>query len=59
MLIWNWWRKSMIRIEPGNVIETLSKNLLVDGYDIIVDLEKSHDSYLWDAKNEREYLDSS
>jgi len=47
----------MIKINPGNVIELLSKNLLVDGYDIIVDLEKSQGSYLQDARNGRKYLD--
>ena len=47
----------MIKIRPGNVIELLSKNLLADGYDIIVDLEKSQGSYLQDARNGRKYLD--
>ena len=47
----------MFEIKPENVIEVLSKNLLVDGYDIIVDLEKSQGSYLQDARNGRKYLD--
>ena len=47
----------MLEIKPENVIEVLSKNLLVDGYDIIVDLEKSQGSYLQDARNGRKYLD--
>jgi L-lysine 6-transaminase len=47
----------MAKIKPGNVIDVLSKNLLVDGYDIIVDLEKSQDSYLFDARNGKKYLD--
>ena len=47
----------MINIKPENVIDVLSKNLLVDGYDIIVDLEKSQGSYLHDARNGRKYLD--
>jgi L-lysine 6-transaminase len=47
----------MAKIKPGNVLDVLSKNLLVDGYDIIVDLEKSQDSYLFDARNGKKYLD--
>ncbi|MBC8185972.1 L-lysine 6-transaminase [candidate division KSB1 bacterium] len=47
----------MAKINPENVIDVLSKNLLVDGYDIVVDLEKSHGSYLYDAKNGKKYLD--
>ncbi len=47
----------MTEIKPGNVIDVLSKNLLVDGYDIIVDLEKSKDSYLVDSRNGNKYLD--
>ena len=47
----------MLEIKQENVIELLSKNLLVDRYDIIVDLEKSQGSYLQDARNGRKYLD--
>ncbi|MCU0643516.1 MAG: L-lysine 6-transaminase [bacterium] len=44
-------------IEPQNVLPVLSKHILVDGFDIIVDLEKSHGSYLVDARDGRKYLD--
>jgi len=47
----------MKRIKPAEVITILSKHMLVDGFDIIVDLEKSHGCYLVDAKTNREYLD--
>ncbi len=47
----------MLKICPANVRDILSKNLLVDGYDIIVDLEKSQGSYLVDANTGRRYLD--
>jgi L-lysine 6-transaminase len=47
----------MQRIEPQNVLPVLSKHILVDGFDIIVDLEKSHGSYLVDARDGRKYLD--
>ncbi len=44
-------------IEPANVHETLSKHILADGYDLVLDLERSHDVHLYDAKGEREILD--
>lgn len=47
----------MPRIEPQNVLTILSKHLLTDGFDIIVDLERSHGSYLVDARDGRKYLD--
>jgi L-lysine 6-transaminase len=47
----------MKRIEPQNVLTVLSKNMLIDGFDIIVDLEKSQGSYLVDARDGRKYLD--
>ncbi len=47
----------MSKIEPGKVTEILSQHMLVDGYDIIVDLHKSEGSYLYDARNGKKYLD--
>ncbi len=47
----------MKRIEPAEVIPILSKHMLVDGFDIIVDLQKSQGSYLVDAKTGRKYID--
>ena len=44
-------------INPGNVHETLRKHILADGYDLVLDLERSHDVHLYDAKGEREVLD--
>lgn len=46
-----------MRINPGQVHETLSKYMLVDGYHVVVDLEKSHDGYLIDARTGKEYID--
>lgn len=37
--------------------ETLSKYTLVDGYDIVLDLEKSDTTHLWDSRRERKFLD--
>ena len=47
----------MPKIAPKDVIATLSKHILVDGFDIIVDLEKSYGSYLVDARDGRKFLD--
>ncbi len=44
-------------ISPQNVQESLQKHLLVDGYNIVIDLEKSHGVWLHDAKSGNKYLD--
>ncbi len=44
-------------INPKDVKEFLSNHILADGYDIIVDLQKSHGSWLVDKRNGDEYLD--
>jgi L-lysine 6-transaminase len=44
-------------VPPGEVIETLAKRILVDGFHIVVDLEKSKGTYMTDARNGRKYLD--
>jgi len=44
-------------VPPGKVIDTLSKRILVDGFHIVVDLERSKGSYMLDARNGRKYLD--
>jgi len=47
----------MSKIAPKDVIATLSKHILADGFDIIVDLEKSYGSYIVDARDGTTYLD--
>ena len=44
-------------VRVPEVHETLKKSMLVDGYPLVVDLEKSHASYLVDAATGNEYLD--
>jgi len=44
-------------IAPGQVHEALGRHMLVDGYDIVLDLEKSQGRRLWDSRGERWYLD--
>ena len=44
-------------IAPGAVIAALEKHILVDGFKIVIDLERSHGSRLVDAANGRELVD--
>jgi len=44
-------------IPPSSVIPTLQRRMLVDGFDIVVDLKRSKGSYIVDAKNGKRYLD--
>jgi L-lysine 6-transaminase len=48
---------SPIVIPPTKVHETLKKHMLADGYELVVDLKKSHGSRLVDARTGKEYLD--
>lgn len=47
----------MIHISAERVHETLGKHMLADGLEPVIDLEKSHGSWLVDAVTGREYLD--
>ena len=47
----------MITVDPGEVLKTLRNHMLADGFEPIVDLEKSHGSWLVDGRDGREYLD--
>ena len=44
-------------INPHNVRSSIDKYMLTDGMDPIIDLEKSHGSWLVDARDGKEYLD--
>jgi len=44
-------------LSPHDVIPTLEKYILVDGFPIVIDLEKSYGSYIVDAKDGTDYLD--
>ena len=44
-------------MKTSDILPSLKKSLLVDGFDIIFDPEKSRGSRLWDAKNERHLID--
>lgn len=45
------------KIAPKDVIPTLSQHMLVDGYHTVVDLDRSHGTFLRDARDGREFLD--
>ena len=48
---------SRYTMDAGKVIDTLQKHILVDGFHLIIDLQKSHGSYMVDAATGKEYLD--
>ena len=47
----------ILAINPKNVKEILSKNILADGFDPVMDLKNSHGSWLVDELSGKEYLD--
>jgi L-lysine 6-transaminase len=46
-----------VHVPPSEVHERLAQHLLVDGYRLVLDVERSHGSWLVDARDGREYLD--
>ncbi|WP_442790589.1 L-lysine 6-transaminase [Nocardia sp. NBC_01329] len=45
------------RIPASRVFETLSANMLADGFDLVLDLSASHGRHLVDARDGTDYLD--
>jgi L-lysine 6-transaminase len=45
------------QVEPDQVRAVLARNMLVDGLDLVLDLDRSAGCYLVDARNGRRYLD--
>src|SRR5438552_13234081 len=45
------------QIAPSKVLETIEQHVLVDGIKIVVDLDKSHGSYLYDTAGNRRLID--
>jgi L-lysine 6-transaminase len=45
------------RLAPSDVHASLGRHMLVDGYDIVLDLEKSQGRRFYDARHDRWYLD--
>lgn len=44
-------------IKAAGVVPALKKHMLIDGFEVILDLEKSHGSWLTDGRDNREYVD--
>jgi len=49
--------RSDITVASEDVFSILEANILVDGFHLVVDLEKSHGSYMVDVLQGKEYLD--
>ena len=48
---------SKIDLSPQDVLDVLSRHILVDGYHVVMDLERSRGSYLYDSRSDRMLLD--
>lgn len=46
-----------VHVAPKDVHAVLSKHLLVDGFDIVADLQRSQGSYIYDSRYNKRYLD--
>ena len=46
-----------IKLPAGEVFSVLKENILVDGFHVVIDLERSHGAVIVDALDEKEYLD--
>jgi len=46
-----------MKITPQNVHATIGKHMLADGDEMVFDLKKSHGSYVYDSRHDREFLD--
>src|SRR5215212_5910801 len=46
-----------LRVAPSEVHGTLKQHMLADGFGVVLDLERSHGSWLYDSLRERELLD--
>src|SRR5919206_534464 len=46
-----------LHVQPADVHNVLSRHMLADGYDIVMDLRKSKGSWVFDAKRGRAVLD--
>ena len=49
--------QALLPLRPQDVHETLARYILADGYDLVFDFERSHGTWVYDARKGREYLD--
>src|ERR1700756_4620709 len=50
-------REKQIQIAPKKVLETIEQHVLLDGFKVVVDLDKSRGSYLHNAVDNRQLID--
>jgi L-lysine 6-transaminase len=48
---------SDIQVQPDQVFDVLGRHMLVDGFHLVMDLDKSQGSWIVDARDGRRYLD--
>ncbi|MDP1678456.1 MAG: L-lysine 6-transaminase [Bacteroidota bacterium] len=46
-----------VKIAPTEVHQTLSRHMLADGYDMVIDLKKSQGAYIYDSRYGKKFLD--
>lgn len=46
-----------VNIAPTDVHKSLSKHMLADGFDMVIDLKKSHGAYIYDSRYGKKFLD--
>lgn len=49
--------KNPVTVLPTEVHSMLSKHMLVDGFDLVVDLKRSQGAYIYDSRYNKRYLD--
>ena len=48
---------TLTSVAPGDVHAHLARHILADGFDLVLDIEKSHGAWVHDARSGREFLD--
>ena len=46
-----------VRVTPDQVHATLSKHMLADGFDFVLDLDKSEGVWIWDSRGQKKLMD--
>ncbi len=46
-----------VNIAPTEVHKVLSRHMLADGFDMVIDLKKSHGAYIYDSRYGKKFLD--
>lgn len=49
--------KQLTELKPSNVKSTIGRHVLADGYDFVLDMKRSHGSWIYDSLSGNEYLD--